>query len=265
MSKIRIGHKSTQRQQRWFIGIMALLFIPCFFYLKFDLNQFTEGLHQIPHIADMMMQMSFTQFPELMDGLLTSLIIAFLTVVISVVISFFLAFVIATNTAPVPILAKLIRALIVIIRTIPVTIWVLLAVASIGFGSMAGVLGLIFPTVAYLTRVFSDQIDEAGKDIIEAVKAVGGGWWNLMFNGVTPQLMTAFLASVAFNFEITVAETVILGIVGAGGIGVLLQEYISFYDFKPLSLGILIVFFTLFLLEMTTNIIRLRLSGRNHK
>src|SRR5690606_28838226 len=131
-----------------------------------------------------------------------------------------------------------------VIRTIPTTIWVLLAVASMGFGPMAGVVGLIFPTVAFLIRVFADQIDEAGMDTVEAIRAVGGSWWHVVFNGLIPNLFTAFLALIAFKFEITVAETVILGMVGAGGIGVLLQGYISFYDFAPLMLGILVVFIT---------------------
>jgi len=260
--KIPIAHPSTQRKQRLFFLGMIALFIPCMLYLDLSYAQFMEGMNRIPDIARQMMQLSLHELPELLAELLTSVVVAFLCVVISVVISLLLAFVMADNTSPNRLVSKLMRVCVVVIRTIPTTIWVLLAVASMGFGPMAGVLGLLFPTVSFLIKVFAAQIDEAGKDTVEAIRALGGTWWHVMFNGVLPNLMTGFLALIAFKFEITVAETVILGMVGAGGIGVLLQEYIGFYEFAPLMMGVLVVFATLFLLEMITNQIRIRLVGR---
>lgn len=260
--KIPIAHKSTQRQQRFFFLSMIVLFIPCVLYLDLNYMQFKDGLSRIPDIVYKMLQISFGELPELLAELLTSVIVALLCIVISVLFSFILAFVVAEKTTPNRVLSNVLRAIIVIVRTIPTTIWVLLAVASMGFGPTAGVLGLLFPTVSFLVRVFAAQIDEAGKDTVEAIKAVGGTWWHVVFNGVLPSLSTTFLAMIAFKFEITVAETVILGMVGAGGIGVLLQDYISFYEFAPLMLGVLTVFTTLFLMELITNQIRLRIGRR---
>ncbi|RUU71324.1 ABC transporter permease, partial [Mesorhizobium sp. M7A.F.Ca.MR.362.00.0.0] len=74
-------------------------------------------------------------------------------------------------------------------------------------------------------------------------------------------LLTSFLAITAFRFEMNVAESVILGMVGAGGIGLLIQGYISFYDFSSLSLGIVMVFITMFMLEFMTTQIRKRMSN----
>ncbi|TYP72041.1 PhnE/PtxC family ABC transporter permease [Paenibacillus methanolicus] len=263
--KIPISHRSTQRQQRLFFLGMLVLFIPCLFYLDLSYGQFASGLERIPDMARQMMHLSFEELPKMLRELLTSIIIAFLCVVLSVLISLLLAFVVARATTPNRYVSAALRAMIVIIRTIPTTIWVLLAVASMGFGPMAGVVGLLLPTIAFLIRVFSDQIDEAGRDTAEAIRSVGGTWWHVVCNGLLPTLLTGFLALIAFKFEITVAETVILGIVGAGGIGVLLQGYISFYEFAPLMLGMLLVFITLFLLEMGTNLIRTKLAGKGSK
>ena len=259
--KIPIAHKPTRRKQQLFFLGMLVLFIPCLFYLNLSFPQFTKGLERIPGIARQLLQISLNELPELLTELLTSVVVAFLCVVISVFFALFLGFMMAENTAPSKIAAKILRACIVVIRTIPTTIWVLLAVASMGFGPMAGVIGLLFPTVSFLIKVFAEKIDEAGKDTVEAIRAAGGTWWHVVCNGVLPNSFPAFLALIAFKFEITVAETVILGMVGAGGIGVLLQEYISFYEFAPLMLGVLVVFSTLFLLEMLTNLIRVRLTG----
>lgn len=260
--KIAIAHKSTARKQKLFFLGMIVLFIPCMLYLDLSYTQFLDGVHRIPNILSKFMEISFDELPMLLAELLTSVVVAFLCVVISVIISLLLAFVMADNTSPNRFVSGVLRAFVVVVRTIPTTVWVLLAVASMGFGPMAGVLGLIFPTVSFLIKVFAAQIDESGKDTVEAIRATGGTWWHVVFNGVLPNLFTSFLALIAFKFEITVAETVILGMVGAGGIGVLLQEYISFYDFAPLLMGVLVVFTTLFLLEMITTQIRIRLVGR---
>lgn len=260
--KIPISHQATKRNQRLFFLVMIVLFIPCVLYLDLSYTQFADGIGRFQDIAKQFLQISLDDLPELLTQLLTSIIIAFLSVVISVIVALLLSFVIADTTAPNRLIAKILRVIVVIIRTIPTTVWVLLAVASMGFGSMAGVLGLLFPTASFLIKSFTAQIDEAGKEPVEAIRALGGTWWHVVFNGAIPTLYTTFLALIAFNFEITVSETVILGMVGAGGIGVMLQEYISYYEFAPLLMGIIVVFLTLFLLEMMTNQIRKRLNSQ---
>jgi phosphonate transport system permease protein len=258
--KISIGHKKTIQQQRIFFLTVFVLFAVSLYFLEISYTQFAEGLHRIPNVLSQMMTISFGSFAPLLKELVISVIVAFLSVVFSVIVSIFLSFLVAANITPNKYLCIVLRWIFLIIRTIPTTIWVLLAVASVGFGSMAGVLGLILPTSAYLIKMFSAQIEEAGNETIEALKSVGGTWWHIIFKGLLPTLLTSFLATIAFRFELNVAESVILGMVGAGGIGYLLQGYISYYQFSDLSLGIIMVFTTMFLLEMLTNQIRIRLK-----
>lgn len=260
--KIRVGHRKTQLQNRLFFTAAAVLFLVCVSFLDLSWEQFTNGLSSIPNIASKVMTISFDALPELTDGMLTSIIIAFLTVVISVVLSILLAFLIAENITPVKWAGRVLRYILLVIRTVPTTIWVLLAVASMGFGSMAGVLGLIFPTSSYLIKSFAAQIEESGDETIEAMRAVGASWLQIVFKGLLPGLLLPFLAIVSFRFEMEVAETVMLGMVGAGGIGVLLQDYISYYEFADLALGIIIVFVTIFAVELISNRVRSRLARR---
>ncbi len=260
--KIRVGHRKTQLQNRLFFTAAAVLFLVCVSFLDLSWEQFTNGLSSIPNIASKVMTISFDALSELTDGMLTSIIIAFLTVVISVVLSILLAFLIAENITPVKWAGRVLRYILLVIRTVPTTIWVLLAVASMGFGSMAGVLGLIFPTSSYLIKSFAAQIEESGDETIEAMRAVGASWLQIVFKGLLPGLLLPFLAIVSFRFEMEVAETVMLGMVGAGGIGVLLQDYISYYEFADLALGIIIVFVTIFAVELISNRVRSRLARR---
>ncbi|UQZ33403.1 ABC transporter permease [Paenibacillus sp. PK3_47] len=260
--KIKVGHRKTQLQNRLFFASAAVLFLVCVSFLDLSWEQFRNGLSSIPNIASKVMTISFDALPELTDGMLTSIIIAFLTVVISVVLSILLAFLIAENITPVKWAGRVLRYILLVIRTVPTTIWVLLAVASMGFGSMAGVLGLLFPTSSYLIKSFAAQIEESGDETIEAMRAVGASWLQIVFKGLLPGLLLPFLAIVSFRFEMEVAETVMLGMVGAGGIGVLLQDYISYYEFADLALGIIIVFVTIFAVELISNRVRSRLARR---
>jgi phosphonate transport system permease protein len=258
--RIPVAHRQTQRQQRIFFSSVAVLFLLCLTQLDLSISQFQDGIARIPDVASQMFQISFANFGELVREMIVSLIVAFLSLVFGVVISVILAFIAARNMTPNRYLGMALRFIFMIIRAIPSTVWVLIAVASIGFGSMAGVLGLIFPTTSFLVKSFSAQIEEVGEETIEAMQAVGATWWHIVFKGLVPTLFTNFLAITAFRFEMNVAESVILGMVGAGGIGLLIQGYISFYDFNHLSLGILIVFATMILMEFTSNQIRKRIS-----
>ncbi|WP_151737356.1 PhnE/PtxC family ABC transporter permease [Paenibacillus tengchongensis] len=260
--KIRIGHRRTQRQTRLFFAAAAVLFLVCLSLLDLSWEQFRSGIAGLPDIMSKVMTISFHAFPALLDGMVTSLIIAFLTVVISVVLSILLSFLIAENITPFKWAGRALRVVLLVIRTVPTTIWVLLAVASMGFGSMAGVLGLIFPTSSYLIKSFAAQIEESGDDTIEAMRAVGASWLQIVFKGLLPNLLLSFLAIISFRFEMEVAETVMLGMVGAGGIGVLLQDYISYYEFADLAMGIIIVFVTIFAVELISNRVRSRLARR---
>lgn len=258
--KIPIAHKQTRRQQQYFFITAGILFVICFMQIDLSFTQFQAGVARIPSVLEMMMQISFAELPELASEMVVSLVTAFLSLVLSILFAVVLSFLAARNTTPNKYFGVLLRLLFMIIRAIPATVWVLIAVASIGFGTMAGVLGLIFPTLSYLVKSFSAQIEEVGQETIEALQSVGATWWHIVFRGLIPTLLTSFLAITAFRFEMNVAESVILGMVGAGGIGLLIQGYISFYDFSSLSLGIIMVFITMFTLEFMTNQIRRRMS-----
>lgn len=260
--RIPIAHKPTQRQQRAFFSTVGLLFLISIYFIDIDFQAIPKGMERIPAIVEGITQISLENFFELLDGMLTTVIIAFLAIVFSFILAFFLSFLVANNTTPNKHLGNFIRYFVMLIRSIPTPIWVLIAVASIGFGPMAGIIGLLFPTTSYLIKAFTAQIEEEGDDIIEAIQSVGGTWWHVIFNGLLPKLLTGFIANLGVRFEIDVHESVILGMVGAGGIGYLLQNYIQYYDFANLTLGIIIVFITMFVLEVVINQIRIRLGGR---
>lgn len=257
--KIPIAHAKTKQQQQLFFGTSALLFLISLFAVEIDWRQFIIGIEKLPTTMSNMMQISTAMLPEYISEMLASLIVAFLALVLGVVASIMTSFLVARNIAPSLWLSQVIRIGIMIIRAVPTTVWVLIAVASIGFGYTAGVLGLILPTTAYLIRTFAAQIEEVGDDTIEALRSVGASWILIVCKGLLPKAKTIFVATIAFKFEMNVAESVVLGMVGAGGVGMLIQDSIAYYNFGDMTLGILIVFITMFTIETCTGLLRKKL------
>lgn len=261
--KIPIGHKRTKRQQRTFFLSVLILFIFSIIMIDIDWRAMSKGLERLPILFSGLTQISFENFWQMISGMITTVVIAFLAVLFSFIISFFLSFLVANNTTPNRVIGNLLRYGVMVIRSVPTPIWVLIAVASIGFGPMAGIIGLMFPTSSFLIKAFSAQIEEEGTEVIEAIRSVGGTWIHVVFKGLLPTIFTGMMATLGVRFEIDVHESVVLGMVGAGGIGYLLQSYIMYYDFANLTLGILIVFVTMFLIELALNRIRAKLRTKS--
>ncbi|MFZ4452674.1 PhnE/PtxC family ABC transporter permease [Salibacterium aidingense] len=258
--KIPIAHKSTQKQQRRFFSIVGILFVVSLVLIDINYQAIQEGINRLPVLLSELTSISFENFPLMLSQMLTTLVIAFLAVLLSFCISFFISFLVANNTTPNKFVGIFFRYFLMVIRSVPTPVWVLIAVAGIGFGPMAGVIGLLFPTTAFLVKAFSAQIEEEGDEIIEAIQSVGGTWWHVIFKGIIPALLTGLIATIGVRFELDVHESVILGMVGAGGIGYLLEQYIQYYNFADLVLGIFLVFITMFLLEMILNQLRLQMN-----
>lgn len=257
--KIPIGHAKTRRQQQLFFSISGVLFLISLWQVGIDRAQFFQGLERLPHTLQAMTKISFASLPLFLSEMLASLVTAFLAIVIGVVGAIALSFLIARNVAPSKGLSHILHVAVILIRSVPTIVWVLMAVASIGFGYMAGILGLILPTTAYLTRAFAAQIEELGNAQIEAIRSVGGSWFHVVGKGLLPTLLPIFLATIALKFELNVADSVVLGMIGAGGIGVLIQDALVFYNFSDMTLGILVVFITMFCVENVTRYLRKKL------
>jgi phosphonate transport system permease protein len=124
-------------------------------------------------------------------------------------------------------------------------------VVSLGFGPTAAVVGLMFSTLGYLTRAFVGTIEEQGYAAIDAMRATGANRLQIIFKGLLPGVFTAFVAWVAIRLEANVADSVSLGIVGAGGVGMLISRAERQVNFPNLTTTILVIFAAMYLIELS--------------
>lgn len=129
-----------------------------------------------------------------------------------------------------PIVANVIKSVIAVVRAVPTVLWVLIFAVSAGLGSVAAVIGLTFHSFAYLTKVYAESIEEIDSGTIEALRASGANFWQIVCQAVIPASISYIVAWTFMRFEINFTNAVAMGAAaGAGGIGFNLYMAGSFY------------------------------------
>ncbi len=233
------------------LGIVAV-FSFSLYQLDLDYSTFTNNLSQAGFIITQFFDLEWSILLRVLDGMILSLGLAVVSLVISVLIAIPISFLAANNLTTDKKLATLIKAGVAILRSVPMLVWGLMVVASLGFGNIGGVVTLMFTLNCFLIRVFTTSIERLGDDVIEALKATGAPWIVIAIKGVLPMAMPSMLAWIAVGFETAVATSISLGMIGIAGIGKVLSDSLSQYRYGEVSVGILVIFITMFTIEMMT-------------
>lgn len=167
--------------------------------------------------------------PDVVSGLFVSLALALLTTIISAVIAFVLALFAASNLSNRAV-SNVIKVVMSVFRAVPTILWVLVFSVAIGLGPEAAVVGLLFHGIAYLVKAYSESFEEVDRGVLEALRASGATWWQVVFQAVVPEKVSEMLSWSFIRFEINFVNAVAVGAVaGAGGIGYQLFLAGSFY------------------------------------
>lgn len=227
--------------------------IPSHFKLGAALASFAENIKIMflqPHLAN-------TTFITLLGALGQSVLLAFLTTLIGSVLAFFLALASTKRLAP-TFLVIGIQSMMAVIRAIPTVLWVLIYSVVFGLGANAAVVGITFHSVAYLTKVYADSMDELAPDIIETMQAMGLKKSAIIRQAIIPYMTPSYLSWTFIRFEINFADAIAVGAAaGAGGIGYQLFMSSSFY-FNFHEVGVMVYLILAFALVLEVISYRLR-------
>ncbi len=127
------------------------------------------------------------------------------------------------------------------IRTVPVLLWAIIFVILVGLGPLAGTLGIAAYTVGYLAKIYADLFEGTDPEIIEAVQSTGASKLQLVRFVIVPEAANAILAQVLFMLEYNIRASSVLGFVGAGGLGFVIQIYLQSLDYQRLATILLLV------------------------
>jgi phosphonate transport system permease protein len=191
-------------------------------------------------------------------ALIETLHIATLGTILAVIMALPLGLLAARNVTPVPALNYLARLLLVASRSVNSLVWALLFIAVFGPGALAGTLAIAFRSIGFVGKLFGEACEEAAPGPLEALRAAGSPWPSLLRYGYWPQVKPAFWALVLLRWDINVRESSVLGLVGAGGIGVALNTAMNLFQWDRVAVVLLAIFTVVIAAEIIVTQIRRR-------
>jgi phosphonate transport system permease protein len=233
-----------QRTLRWLAGGSVLLTLGAASSIGLDLPTLVAGGEDVANLVERMMPPRLDDPARVATLALDTVLMAFLGTVLATVLSVPLAFLAARTTTPHPLVATLARGVITFCRAVPDLVFAVLFVRALGLGVLPGVLALALHSVGMLGKLFADAIEDADPGPREAVRSVGVGRLRELLNGVVPQVVPAWVSAFVYRVDINLRTSVVLGFVGAGGIGFALQDALRGLVY-PKALGIVAVILVL--------------------
>ncbi len=260
--KIRIKMITRQRIYLWATWTVLLIITG---YTLFTID--TGGLDLREAFKDFFrnIQLMFFQaklsdrynYMEILHSLGLSLSLAVITTIIGSTIALFLSFFAAKNLFDERV-SEIIKVCMSFIRAVPTILWVMVFSVVASIGVEAAILGMVFHSVAYLVKAYSESIEEIDRGVIEALKSTGASWWQIIFQGVLPSTITSILSWTFVRFEINFTNAVVVGAAsGAGGIGYeMFMAGTMYFDIREIGFFTYLIFIVAIILETIS--IRLR-------
>ena len=220
-----------------------------------DPRYFVEGLPNIGIIAEEITEVDPSLLETAFWSMLETIEMAFIGTVVGVTIALPLSLLAARNLnnkfVYIPI-----RALLAAIRTFPSILWAILFVIIVGLGPFAGVLAITMYTVGFIAKLQYEAIEAIDADPMDAVSAIGVSKLQLIRFVVLPESASHLLSQILYIFDYNIRQTSILGLVGAGGIGFYIINYIKFFEYGKAAVFMLVVLVTVLIIDWVSVRIR---------
>lgn len=183
--------------------------------------------------------------------------IATLGTLIAIVIATPLAFLAARNTTPSAAFLRPVALLIIVAsRSVNALIWGLLLVSVLGPGVLAGIIAIALRSIGFVGKLLYEAIEEIDESQVEAIRATGAGPAQVIAYGIVPQILPVFATISVFRWDINIRESTILGLVGAGGLGLALESSLNTLAWPQVSVILLMILATVVVSEWVTARVR---------
>lgn len=247
------------------IGAGLALLVYGFIDLGFTFERIWNGLGRLGSFVPLMFPPSYGTTDKLwvyLDALGETLAIALLGTLLAAIIAFPISFFGARNVMGQRIIHFMSRRMFDGIRAIDPLIWALVWVNVVGLGPFAGILAIMTSDIGSFAKLYSEAIEAADKKPVEGVAASGGSRVQGIRFGIVPQVLPVMLSQVLYYFESNTRSATIIGIVGAGGIGLHLTEQIRTLEWQHVAFLVLMILVTVAIIDQISSRLRFALIGR---
>ena len=226
-----------------------------------DFSNFFQSFSRAMVFVFNMFPPDWSVFPDLIEPTIETLLMALLGTLLGSLLSFLFALLAAANISN-KWVRVLSRIIISIERSIPELFILLILVAAYGFGALPGIISLMIGCIGMLGKLLADTIEEIDKTLLESMQSVGANKWQIIYWGVLPEILPNFISYTLFRLEINIRLSVLLGAVGAGGIGYELEYSFNLLQYHRALDALLVILLLVFLIERVSFYLREKIKAQ---
>ncbi len=223
--------------------------------LDFSWSRFLTGLDNGARFVHRMFPPNFSRWDVLVKGVVESLQIAVLASALGIVLALPIGLAGARNLMP-AIVTWPARAIVSLCRSLHPVIVAILFVKAVGFGALAGILALAVASIGFIGKLFTEAIEEISMKQIEAVRATGASFGNVVAYGVLPQVLGRFVGFATYQVDSNLRNSTMVGVVGAGGVGGALFSAFQRFDYDFVCAILLVIIAIIMLGELLAQYVR---------
>ncbi|WP_017473591.1 phosphonate ABC transporter, permease protein PhnE [Amphibacillus jilinensis] len=254
-------YRLTQPRFKWMLAFTIIVVFSLYMLSVFQTNAFPNRVIEgLPIIYRFMVEDLFPPNWGYLNRVARSLLetwnMALFSTTFAAIFALPLSFIASSNINRNKWLYQVVRNLLNILRTIPEVILAVLFVALVGIGAVSGILALTVFSLGILAKLVSETIEAVDPGPIEAIRASGGNTLQVITYGIMPQILPQFASYVLYVLEINVKASVILGFVGAGGIGIIMQQQLRMFNYNNVATIVFMTFLTITIIDTVSNRLR---------
>ena len=214
-------------------------------------------LSSLLETAQRFAQLDTAVIPELWKPALETVVMATLATVLGLVMSIPVAWLGASNITPFGKSSYAVgRFLMTMSRSVHEIVWGLIFVSAVGLGALAGVLAMAVRSIGFISKTIAEAIEDVDPKPLEAIRAAGGTKFQILWFAILPQIIPVFVGNMIFEWDINIRRSTIMGLVGAGGLGLLLFRQMAMSNYGGIAVVILAVLALIILGEVASHYAR---------
>ncbi|WP_235044500.1 phosphonate ABC transporter, permease protein PhnE [Staphylococcus massiliensis] len=252
--------KTTPPIKRWLSVVVVLaLVVWSFIFTGFSVGDLLYGVPQMVALVQDMFPPNWGYFSEIFEPMIETVRMAVVGTFIGAILSIPISLLCATNITQSSFISIPARFILNIVRTIPDLLLAAIFVAIFGIGQIPGILALIILTISVISKLMYESLEGIDNGPLEAMKAVGANKIKWIAFGVVPQAIASYMSYVLYAFEINIRAAAVLGLVGAGGIGLFYDHTLGLFQYQKTMTIILFTLIIVVIIDIVSQKVRERL------
>ena len=256
------GHSTMRRRSRVPL-ILLLLLVAIYLSLRmtgFDLKLIINRFDKLLDLFVKLFHPKWEFFNKVIGPLVDTIKMSILGTVIGCLLALPIAVLASTNICKNPVIVSVLRFILALIRTLPTLVIALVCALVFGLGTFAGTLAIAIFTFGIVAKMLYESIETIDMGPFEAMEALGANKFQAFWSACVPQILPVYLSHSLYCFEMNVRASAILGYVGAGGLGITINERIGWRDYNGLGMVLLSLFVVVVAIEFFSEYLRKKLS-----